>query len=347
MADKLSGLGKFLWKVMPPGWGYTPKPSKTAPGLKASAKMSNEQLKARRRLAGKLEDVIGGASRRFVNAGKYLGKGALYHGRRGAAKAWKGIKAGTKAGAHYADVGLTNLGEGILGYLDERRMRYAINRMEKGGYSAEEIAKKIYEGIIGGKYLSEEGQETILKSGLKHRPTALEKMVHPIYTLKKTVNPSYTDKIVNLATDIIQYAEAGLMKEANIPEGVVEEAAKIKDLYALGATIKVFEEYGLMNKSEAKNLYDSVEKKIESGGKEIIKKTKEELKKYGIATSVLLTASFLLLGFSASHMTGFAIASKQISPEYPIAAGFILLIMALCLSLFRKKPKKDKRKIKK
>jgi hypothetical protein len=46
-------------------------------------------------------------------------------------------------------------------------------------------------------------------------------------------------------------------------------------------------------------------------------------------------------------MTGFAIASKQISPEYPIAAGFILLIMALCLSLFRKKPKKDKRKIKK
>lgn len=46
-----------------------------------------------------------------------------------------------------------------------------------------------------------------------------------------------------------------------------------------------------------------------------------------------------LLAFSNAHLTGFVIANNTIDAAYPIAAGFILLIIALFLSLIKNNKK--------
>ncbi len=53
----------------------------------------------------------------------------------------------------------------------------------------------------------------------------------------------------------------------------------------------------------------------------------------------LVAAGIFLLAFSNAHLTGFVIANQTIDSAYPVAAGFILLIIALLLS----KIKRDKK----
>lgn len=242
-------------------------------------------------------------------------------------------------------------GKGIGSYLDSQKIKDALKRMQKRGYDDEKIQSRVYEGISGGKYLTVRGQEILLKNRLKYNPTLLQKIIHPVHSIKRVVNPSYSEKVIHAVTEIMQYAEAGGLKD-QIPEWLVNDAAKLQDLYFLGTATKIFEDYGLMSKSEARNLEYLADKKVRSEGEAVIRKTKEEIKKYGaktpgaaaVAASVLLIASFLLLGFSAGHMTGFVVAGNKIPAGYPIGAGFILLLIALRLSFIRKKGKKQQQK---
>ncbi len=56
---------------------------------------------------------------------------------------------------------------------------------------------------------------------------------------------------------------------------------------------------------------------------------------------VLTILGIILLAFSNANLTGFVIANKTIDSAYPTAAGFILLIIALLLSLIKKTKNKE------
>ncbi len=59
--------------------------------------------------------------------------------------------------------------------------------------------------------------------------------------------------------------------------------------------------------------------------------------KRGYTSFIIAILGIILLAFSNAHLTGFVVANKTIDSSYPIAAGFILLIVSLLLSLIKNK----------
>ncbi len=218
----------------------------------------------------------------------------------------------------------------------------------------ERISVKGLEGRIGGVELKK-----ILEGITKH--VGIE-MPYNTARLEKE-----NGILINLYTELLEKYDELKGKYQKNRGGILGFFKQPYEVTKVGKIISVYKQKIMEKFTEVYNKLEALEEKYagkelgfvakhklkrdyKEAKRDIIRDLKEAIKykPAAVAASVLLIASFLLLGFSAGHMTGFVIASNEIPSGYPIAAGFILLAIALCISLMRRKRKKGQgRKIRK
>jgi hypothetical protein len=203
----------------------------------------------------------------------------------------------------------------------------------KKGYGLDRVKYELANEIHSkGAYLGRNAKELLIDRRLYYKGSgAWSAIRHPIATFKHKVNPSYLDRTLSAAAEIYDFAQAGGHLQS-LPSDLAGKITELKNLDFYDAMVHILRKKGIIWGSVMRGAKHVIRKKAQKGIRELV----EETKRIAV-TSILLAASFLLLGFSAGHMTGFVIASKEIPAGYPIAAGFILLIIALCLSFLRKK----------
>lgn len=237
---------------------------------------------------------------------------------------------------------------GLVHYIDEVKVDNAIKCMQKKGSNAAEIKQKIATEIANGLYLTDAGKKVFLRERINERKEQglLYKVTHPLQTIKSYLAPKPADNVLRAAGKLYELIK--MSGEEVVPEKVKESILKLKAYDFLHPALAIMKEEKIkgFNYETAMRF---AEKEIKKYGRQMTEGIEEMAKGAAVASAILLLASFFLLGFSASHMTGFMIATNKIPAGYPIGAGFILLIIALCLSFLRrrKKPKKKQSKTRK
>ncbi|MBS3090434.1 hypothetical protein J4433_01550 [Candidatus Pacearchaeota archaeon] len=234
---------------------------------------------------------------------------------------------------------------GLVHYVDEAKVDKAIKYMQKKGRSAAEIKQKISSEIANGLYLNTAGKKVFLRERTEEKKEhgLLYKIEHPVQTIKSYLAPRPVDNILRAAGKFYDILKMG---GDFASEKFKNAVIKLNQYDFLHPILQIAKEEKLKGINYNQTL-KSINENIKKYGKDMTEGIKEMAKEYvpaKVTASILLIASFLMLGFSASNLTGFAIAGNKIPSGYPIGAGFVLLAIAFCLSFFKRKPKKQKGK---
>lgn len=229
-----------------------------------------------------------------------------------------------------------------------------LNKKQRQQYTSEDIALRLINDIqnnpnITDLYLTERGKESILR---KYERVVKEKKFgfipwgKGILRIVQDIGAPKIDKYINEA--VSEFGELNYLAQKYRGALTPKIENLLNGMYSLGfayEAIDVMQHYKDLSVRDANKWRESVKSSLKRGKEEIKTGISETVSRY--AASLLLIASFLLLGFSAGHMTGFAIAGNKIDSAYPIGAGFILLIIAFCFSFLKRKKKQVKQARKK
>lgn len=228
--------------------------------------------------------------------------------------------------------------KGFAEYIDNEKIDKAVNEAIGKNKSLSqsdlvEIQKEIINGIKGGKYLTEKGKKIILQEAIEPK-SLLEKIKYAF----SGSSLSYVSKAAKVSSQLYDLIKLG---GYNLPE-LEEKANELKNLGFYKAAVGILKEEGLLKGYDVHSYRKEVEKNAKKGLNELT-----EIVKYKAfpqaASIIIMITGVLMLAFASANISGFAIAGTNVDSAYPIAIGFILLVISLFFSVRKHKTKSKKR----
>lgn len=196
------------------------------------------------------------------------------------------------------------------------------------------IMTYLSEGIAKGGYFNKRGQKLILEKAREYGKLA--SMLHPVVAIKRKMNPDYLDRAMDAFSIIYDVMEKGGYSGV-VPQEIREKVGEMKEIGFYDTMLEILHQKKVLPGRTVLYGRGKIREKAKRATKETIYGMKQR-----IATAVFLIAGTFLLAFSSANITGFAIAGREVPVSYSITSGFILLLVGLCLSFLRRKPKQAK-----
>jgi hypothetical protein len=203
------------------------------------------------------------------------------------------------------------------------------------------------EGAIR-SYLTERGKESILR---EYENVKVPWWLTPARRIVRKFVGKHAKKIDRIIEEgIAEFIELKDLAQRYRGSLTPRIERLLKDMVPIGfayESIDILQHYGDLKANQAYKWREAIRKSIKRGKEEMKEGLLEIISKYG--TAFFLILGIFLLAFSAANISGFVILESQtkIPAGYPIAIGFVLLIIGLFLSFRRGRTKNRKLRQKK